>query len=60
VLAPDLIATGITATAPSLLPASNAIYNLSGQAQSQLQRGINLVRRTMPDGQVRTVKVVVR
>ena len=60
VLAPDLIATGITTTAAPLLPASNAIYNLSGQAQSQLQRGINLVRRTMPDGQVRTVKVVVR
>ena len=60
VLAPDLIATGITATAAPLLPACNAIYNLSGQAQSQLQRGINLVRRTMPDGQVRTVKVVVR
>lgn len=35
------------------------IYNLSGQAQSQLQRGINIVKRIYVDGSTTTSKILI-
>ena len=36
------------------------IYNLAGQAQSHLEKGVNIVRETMSNGKVRTRKIMVK
>ncbi len=36
------------------------IYNLSGQVQSHLQKGVNIVRETLSNGKVRTRKIMMK
>ena len=50
--------TGITTTSSNATPLSISYYDLSGKRLAQPQKGINLMRTTMSNGQVITVKVV--
>ena len=36
------------------------IYNLAGQAQDRLEKGVNIVRETLSNGKVRTRKIMVK
>ena len=60
VIAPELLPTGISQIADNAGNPVRHIYGINGQAQSQLKRGINIVRERTADGKVRVVKVLVK
>lgn len=58
-LALDLT-TGIETPEANVQPTRTNIYNVGGQAQNKLQRGVNIVKTTYADGHVDVKKVIVR
>ena len=56
--APDAI-ENITGNATGSVRATS-IYNVNGQLSGRLQKGVNIIKQTLSDGQVRVTKVLVK
>lgn len=54
------ITTGISTPTAEGKAVRTEIYNLGGQAQNQLQRGVNIVKTTYADGRVDVRKVIAK
>ena len=54
------LTTGISTPTAEGKAVRTEIYNLGGQAQNQLQRGVNIVKTTYADGRVDVRKVIAK
>ena len=52
--------TGIRNVATQEVAVEEQIFNVQGMRQQQLHRGLNIVRRRMADGSVKTIKLIIK
>ena len=50
--------TGINSAANAYNATSRVVYSASGMRLGEMQNGLNIVRKQMEDGSVKTIKVV--